>query len=116
VHPAQQQRVVRDDQLRAELDGFVDSIREALRPGGTFVLRDHDVLSETDDTFVALAHDVFNAGIEASWETNDRELRFFLPLDATEALLARHGLRRIRGRLAQKGDPTKNLLVAFEPA
>lgn len=99
---------------RAKFDAFVDSIHEALRPGGTFVLRDHDVRSPTDDTFVALAHDVFNAGTDASWSTNARELRFFLPLEATCARVEQRGFRRLGPGIAQAGDPTKNLLVAFE--
>lgn len=99
---------------RSKFDGFVASIHEALRPGGTFVLRDHDVTSPTDDTFVALAHDVFNAGIEASWSKNAHELRFFLPLAETIARVEAHGFRRLEGTIAQPGDPTKNLLLAFE--
>jgi hypothetical protein len=99
---------------RPKFDAFVASIHEAIRPGGTFVLRDHDVRSATDDTFVALAHDVFNAGIEAHWTTNAHELRFFLPLEETCVRVERHGFRRLGPRLAQPGDPTKNLLVSFE--
>ncbi len=101
---------------RDRVDAFVASIRNVLRPGGTFLLRDHDATSRDDDTFVALAHDVFNAGIEAPWSANAAELRFFQPVAATEALLARHGLVRVGERLAQPGDPTKNLLMAFERA
>lgn len=99
---------------RDRFDEFVASIHEALRPSGTFVLRDHDVASHADDTLVALAHDVFNAGTGASLDRNERELRFFLSIEETEARLLRHGFRRIGPRLAQPGDPTRNLLVAFE--
>ena len=99
---------------RKNLDGFVASIHEALRPGGLFVLRDHDVIDATHDTFVALAHDVFNAGLGFDWAYNDQELRHFMSIDAIEAYLRGQGFVRVGPRLAQPGDPTKNLLMAFE--
>jgi FAD/FMN-containing dehydrogenase len=45
------------------LNGFISSIARTLRPGGTFILRDHDVTSPEMHTFVSLAHTVFNAGL-----------------------------------------------------
>jgi SAM-dependent methyltransferase len=99
---------------RARLDAFVDSIRAALRPGGVFVLRDHDVGDGADDTFVALAHDVFNAGLGFDWSYNAAELRFFQSIAAIESYLGARGFKRFGARLAQAGDPTKNLLLAFE--
>jgi SAM-dependent methyltransferase len=99
---------------RARLDAFVDSIHAALRPGGVFVLRDHDVGDGAQDTFVALAHDVFNAGLGFDWSYNDAELRFFQAIHALESYLSARGFRRFGPRLAQAGDPTKNLLLAFE--
>ncbi|MBK8173581.1 MAG: methyltransferase domain-containing protein [Sandaracinaceae bacterium] len=99
---------------RPKLDAFVDSIREALRPGGVFVLRDHDVDNADQDTLVALAHDVFNAGLEVRWAENEEELRHFQSAVAIEHYLAAKGFRRFGDLVAQPGDPTKNLLFAFE--
>ncbi len=99
---------------RAKLDAFVDSIHGVLRPGGVFVLRDHDVKNHDQDDFVALAHDVFNAGLGLDWAYNAAELRFFQSIDAIESYLAKRGFRRVGPRLAQPGDPTQNLLLAFE--
>jgi hypothetical protein len=101
---------------RERLEGFVRSIHEALRPGGVFVLRDHDVTTDTWDTFVALAHDVFNAGLGRDWAWNDGELRFFRSVAYIEGYLEDRGFTRIGPRLAQDGDPTRNLLLAFERA
>jgi SAM-dependent methyltransferase len=99
---------------RERLEPFVASIHEALRPGGLFVLRDHDVTDGHDDTLVALAHDVFNAGLGFPWSYNAAELRFFQSTAVTEAYLEARGFRRFGPRLAQAGDPTGNLLIAFE--
>jgi SAM-dependent methyltransferase len=101
---------------RARLDGFVDSIHGLLRPGGLFVLRDHDVRDAGQDTLVALAHDVFNAGLGVPWSSNAAELRFFQSIPAIEDYLASHGFVRFGARLAQPGDPTQNLLLAFQRA
>lgn len=99
---------------RPKLDAFVDSIRTSLRPGGIFVLRDHDVDSAQRDTLVALAHDVFNAGLNVDWSVNARELRYFKSVPWIENYLSTHGFRQFGPRIAQQGDPTKNLLLAFE--
>jgi SAM-dependent methyltransferase len=99
---------------RAQLEGFVESIHAVLRPGGVFVLRDHDVRDAAQDTFVALAHDVFNAGLGLPWSYNAAELRFFQSVPAIEQYLAAHGFKRFGPQLAQPGDPTQNLLFAFE--
>jgi SAM-dependent methyltransferase len=99
---------------RAKLEAFVHSIHEVLRPGGVFVLRDHDVVDEQLDVFVALAHDVFNAGLGFDWAYNAAELRHFQALAAIETYLGARGFQRFGPRIAQPGDPTHNLLVAFE--
>ncbi|MEY4578690.1 MAG: hypothetical protein RL701_3393, partial [Pseudomonadota bacterium] len=99
---------------RAKLAAFVDSIGEVLRPGGVFLLRDHDVVDAQLDVLVALAHDVFNAGLGYGWSYNAAELRHFQSLAAIETYLSARGFRRFGPRIAQPGDPTHNLLVAFE--
>lgn len=99
---------------RSRLEAFVDSIRESLRPGGIFVLRDHDVIDHDRDVFVALAHDVFNAGLGLPWSYNAEERRHFQSIDAIETYVVAHGFKRFGPRLAQTGDPTHNLLLAFE--
>jgi SAM-dependent methyltransferase len=98
------------------LGPFVDSVVRLLRPGGVFVLRDHDVTTPQMDTFVSLVHAVFNAGLGVPWETNQAELRFFRPLADWVAYLDARGLRDGGQRLLQAHDPSDNVLVAFTKA
>ncbi|MBI3549608.1 MAG: class I SAM-dependent methyltransferase [Elusimicrobia bacterium] len=99
------------------LEGFVSSIRKVLKPGGRLIMRDHDVDSKDQDTLVALAHDVFNAGLFLPWKTNREQVRLFRSIGDWSRLLAASGFKRAeRGPLSQKGDPTKNLLVEFVKA
>ena len=67
-----------------------DSIARMLRPGGIFILRDHDVTTPQMHAFVSLAHAVFNAGLGVSWEINAKELRHFAPELSDLLILARH--------------------------
>lgn len=100
----------------ATLDEFVASIARMLRPGGVFILRDHDVDSPDMDAFVSLAHTVFNAGLGVDWAVNQAELRHFAPLQRWIDLLAAHGLRDTGQRLLQANDPSINTLLAFTKA
>jgi SAM-dependent methyltransferase len=97
----------------SRLDAFVGSIRRLLRPGGTLVLRDHDVTSPAMDAFVALAHTVFNAGLDLPWETNRAERRHFAPVAEWSRRLQAAGFRDTGHRLLQAHDPTANTLMGF---
>ena len=68
-----------------------------LRPGGVFIVRDHDVRDEDVRVLVSLAHTVFNAGLGETWETNPAELRFFEPVATWVERLDAGRLRRQRG-------------------
>ena len=98
------------------LDGFVRSIVRMLRPGGVFILRDHDVTTPEMDAFVALAHTVFNAGLGVQWKTNREELRYFAPLQRWVDFLGERGLKDSGQRLLQANDPSINTLLAFTKA
>lgn len=65
------------------------------------------------DAFVSLAHTVFNAGLGESWETNRKELRHFASIEDWIARIEAVGFRHTGERLAQAGDPSDNLLLAF---
>jgi SAM-dependent methyltransferase len=95
------------------IDAFVQSIARVLRPGGVFILRDHDVGDERMRALVALAHTVFNAGLGETWETNAAERRHFAPIAHWCEVLAHAGLRDSGARLAQQHDPSDNLLMSF---
>ncbi len=77
------------------------------------IVRDHDVDSDEMVHFVALAHDVFNAGLELPWSTNAVEIRNFISLAELETILMKEGFQKDQRRLLQKGDPTRNTLMKF---
>ena len=95
------------------LNPFLASIHRILKTGGVFVLRDHDVVSDAMDSFVSLAHTVFNAGLGVPWETNRHEPRYFATVASWSERIVAQGFADNGDRIAQAGDPTKNLLMAF---
>jgi SAM-dependent methyltransferase len=97
----------------AALDDFIASLRRVLRPGGKLLLREHDVTDPTMNTLVALAHDVFNAGVQYSWEDNAAQLRGFRSVADWSALLEARGFTRAAGAELQAGDPTGNTMLLF---
>jgi SAM-dependent methyltransferase len=98
------------------LEGFVSSIARVLRPGGRFVLRDHDVRTPAMNAFVSLAHTVFNAGLGLPWEVNQQERRRFAPVADWVRVVEGQGLRDSGRRLLQAHDPTDNTLLVFDKA
>jgi FAD/FMN-containing dehydrogenase len=95
------------------LHQFICSIERALRPGGVFILRDHDVTTPLMHDFVSLAHTVFNAGLGLPWQNNRDELRFFEPVARWSERLQAAGLMDTGQRLLQANDPSENVLMAF---
>lgn len=97
-----------------QLEGFIDGIRRVLAPGGKLLLREHDVVDPTMFAVVSLAHDVFNAGTAVSWPDNQTEIRKFRSVAEWTTMLEQRGFKKVGQPVAQQGDPTNNLLVAFE--
>ncbi|HEY0338461.1 MAG TPA: methyltransferase domain-containing protein, partial [Burkholderiales bacterium] len=97
----------------AMLEGFIESIVRILRPGGIFILRDHDVTTPEMIAFVSLAHAVFNAGLGVPWQINQQELRHFVSVAEWVRRLEAAGLRDTGKRLLQVHDPSLNVLMAF---
>jgi SAM-dependent methyltransferase len=98
-----------------KLDAYLSSIRRILRPGGRFILRDHDVQSEAMWTFVSLVHTVFNLGLNVNWETNQQEFRHFRPVEEWAGMVCRFGFRDSGARILQFNDPSLNTLMEFYP-
>ena len=65
------------------------------------------------NTFVSLAHTVFNAGLGAPWETNQNELRYFVSVAEWSRRLQAAGFRDAGQQLLQAHDPSDNVLMAF---
>jgi FAD/FMN-containing dehydrogenase/SAM-dependent methyltransferase len=97
----------------ARLKPFLASIRRVLRPGGRFIVRDHDVTDENMRALVSLAHTVFNAGLGETWETNRAELRYFESVATWVRRLDDAGFDDSGQRLYQDNDPTDNALLCF---
>jgi FAD/FMN-containing dehydrogenase len=96
-----------------KVGAFAASIARCLKPGGLFILRDHDVQDGVMDDFVALVHDVFNAGTGVPWTDNAAEPRYFNTLAHWARLLDGVGLHESGARLLQVNDPSANTLMAF---
>jgi hypothetical protein len=94
-----------------KLSGFLNSIRRILRPGGWFIVRDHDVKTADMATFVSLVHTVFNLGLNISWEEQD--YKSFKPIDEWSRIVTKAGFTTGRKRLLQPKDPSANTMVLF---
>lgn len=95
------------------LSGFVQSIRRVLKPGGLFIMRDHDVNSEEMRVFASLIHTVFNLGLHESWEKNEQEFRSFRSVDEWVQVVENAGFKDQGFRILQLNDPSRNTLLAF---
>lgn len=96
-----------------KLAAFIASIHRVLRPGGCFVLRDHDAGSVDMRTFCSLVHTVFNAGLGVSWEDDCSELRLFEGVDYWVNAVTSGGFADTGHRLLQANDPSLNTLMCF---
>ena len=94
-----------------QLPAFIDSIHRTLRPGGTLIVRDHDVRSPEMATFVSLVHTVFNLGLGATWEVDAGDFKGFRPIKEWADLLATHGFTQSGKALFQPNDPSDNALI-----
>lgn len=93
---------------------FLNSIANIVRPGGYFILRDHDVKDAQMDAFVSLAHCVFNAGLGEPWAVNAAELRHFESIDTWISMVESVGFQKVGSNLRQDGDLSDNMLLAFK--
>lgn len=98
-------------ELREE---FIGSIRDAMKPGASLILRDHNAHSEKMQKIVALAHDVFNMGTNEEWNYNAHELRNFYSLKTLDKMLVEYGFQSTADALYQDGDPTLNALMHYK--
>lgn len=107
----------------SRLDPFIKSMKQKLKPGGLFLLRDHNIGDDTGSTNLSkedrkaiteLVHTFVNASDGISWEVENKEIREFKSINEWIRLLQKHGLSSISSRpLVLKDDPTENGMLAF---
>lgn len=96
------------------LDGFIASINRILKPGGIFILRDHDCKDADVESLIYAAHSIYNVLMtKETIESEKAEYRNFKPLTFWIKLLEKHGFGCGSERLVQKGDPTINTMIKF---
>lgn len=97
-----------------KLDDFIDSIKRVLKPGGSFILMDHDAGSESMKTLASAVHGVFNAATGETPETDRQEIRNFESLQHWTNLLESHGLQCVTTEpQVREGDSTRNSIIRF---
>lgn len=98
-----------------KLDSFISSIKRILRPGGTFILMDHDAHTIELQNFVDVVHSIFNAATGVEPQTNNQEIRNFNSLQYWINLLESHGMiHYTHAPLIRNGDSTLNSLIRFD--
>lgn len=98
----------------ATLDTFIASIKRILRPGGTFLLRDHDAHTPELVSITYAAHSVYNATIpQESVDAEMSEYRNFQPLQFWINKLEAHNFKTDEKRIQQEGDPSLNTMIKF---
>ncbi len=96
-----------------KLEDFISTFVKKMRNGAHLLLRDHNVESDIMHTFVAIAHDIYNAGTGIPWDINQEELRYFRSISEWKEILLNHGLIFSGKELLQENDPTVNTLMHF---
>ena len=96
-----------------KLDRFIASVCRILRPGGVFLLREHNSKDSAHKALIYAAHSIYNILItQASVEAEAAEYRNFQNIQDWIELLEKHGLSVDRTQqLTQDGDPTLNTML-----
>ncbi len=99
---------------KEKMDDFLSSLRRILRPGGSFIIMDHDVTNQKTRDMACLAHSVYNAVMGVSEEEEEQnEIRNFHSLNYWKAKLAEHGFEAVKthNRMIRSGDPSENVMI-----
>jgi len=98
-----------------KLEAFVASIAHTIRPGGHFILRDHNIINDDVLHLTHAAHTLFNLlMMNCTLEDEQAEYRNFQPIEHWIELLEKHGLKLSKKPpLLQQGDPTLNTMLLF---
>lgn len=98
-----------------KIDPFLASIYRILRPGGSFILMDHDAGTQKMQDLADVVHSIFNAATGVSPKENRQEIRNFQSLqywiDRVESNQLAHYPHK---PLIRDGDSTLNSLIRFD--
>ncbi len=98
-----------------KLNPFIASIKRILRPGGSFILMDHDANTEELQNLVDVVHSIFNVATGVKPEINNQEIRNFHSLQYWIDSLQAHGMVHYNcDPLIRRGDSTLNSLIRFD--
>ncbi len=98
------------------IDRFVRSIHRVLRPGGTFILMDHNADTKEMKDLCWVVHSVFNAATGETSETEKNEFRGFDSIRYWKIMLGSCGFELVTDEKefqVRAGDPTKNTVLRF---
>lgn len=93
-------------------NNFLKEVSRILKPGGVFILRDHNGTSDMKP-LLNYAHSYYNALTEETFETDQNEYRNFKTIEEIRNSLNKHNLIDSKIYKKQHLDPTENYLMAF---
>jgi len=100
---------------KEKLGSFIASIKRILRPGGTFILMDHDAYTPELQNLADVVHSIFNAATGVEPAVNEQEIRNFQPLQYWIVRLEAEGFKLYPHKpLIRSGDSTLNSLIRFD--
>ena len=98
----------------AQIPNLLAAVHRMLRPGGVFLLREHDLDNECRLLpMLDCAHMVFNAVTGVRVEVERQELRCFRPLAHWREIVAQAGFEDAQVYELQPHDPTVDVMLSF---